>query len=65
MEAKRSLEENQRKRYVPYARLTCTISNSKLLLEEVMVLFTCRMMESGIADEEEKKVKRENTAAGI
>ncbi|PWZ53253.1 putative pre-mRNA-splicing factor ATP-dependent RNA helicase DEAH5 [Zea mays] len=37
MEAKRTLEENQRK----------------------------RMIKSGIADEEDKKVKRENTAAGI
>jgi hypothetical protein len=39
MEAKRTLEENQRKRFVPYA---ChdDISNSKLLIGEVIFLFT-------------------------
>lgn len=58
MEAKRTLEENQRKRYVSYACLTCAISNSELL-EEVIFFVYCRMMESRIADKEEEKRARE------
>ncbi|NP_001150837.1 UBA/UBX 33.3 kDa protein [Zea mays] len=59
MEAKRSLEENQRKRCVSFERAS-HLQLPRLLLEEKRWLcFGCRVMESRVADQEEEKRARE------
>jgi len=62
MEAKRTLEENQRKRFVSYA-CRDDISNSKLLIAEVIFCLLQHDGKSYSRSRRGEKSKRENTTA--
>ncbi|XP_004973978.1 UBX domain-containing protein 1 isoform X1 [Setaria italica] len=58
MEAKRTLEENQRKRFVSYACHICYLQ-IRIAYWRSDIFVYCSMMESRIADQEEEKRARE------